>query len=128
MVHVSAAGPGALPLSQEEDQEQWCPMPVRICSVSVQVSRVAQAEVLLRESATWVDPEKLDEAIETALDNPSDLFLGGEPWHSSLEGVPEYVEGFEGPQVCFWFPVWLCFKAGCHASRRDVLGVCASGV
>jgi hypothetical protein len=65
----------------------------------LQVSRVAQAEVLLRESATWILPEKLDAAISDALDNPTDLFQGGEPWHETLNRVPEYVEGLEGPQV-----------------------------
>lgn len=65
----------------------------------MQVSRVAQTELLLRESGHWVDPQNLDEAIEHALDNPTDLFQGGEPWDGTLNRIPEYVEGFEGPHV-----------------------------
>lgn len=81
------------------------------CKDCMQVSRVAQAEVLLRESSTWVEEAKLDEVITTALDNPTDLFLGGEPWHDSLVGVPEYVEGFEGPQVrCNFSLLVFCIR------------------
>ena len=65
----------------------------------MQVSRHAQAEWLLRESATWIEPERLSEEIEKALDNPTNLFEGAEPWLTSLDRVPEYVEGFAGPQV-----------------------------
>eukprot|EP00892_Ulva_mutabilis_P000873 jgi/Ulvmu1/10787/UM069_0021.1 len=64
-----------------------------------QVSRVAQAELLLRESGQWASESDVDEAIERALDNPVDIFAPAEAWSRGLEGVPEYVQGFEGPQA-----------------------------
>lgn len=30
---------------------------------------------------------------------PEDLFAEVQPWAQGLEGLPEYVEGFEGPQI-----------------------------
>jgi len=67
--------------------------------IRVQVSRAAQAELLLRQSGQWVSEHDVDGAIEHALDNPEDLFAPVEPWSRGLEGVPEYVEGFEGPHA-----------------------------
>lgn len=65
----------------------------------MQVSRAAQAELLLRGSGQWIAEEDVDAAIEAALANPVDLYAPAEPWARGLEGVPEYVEGFEGPQA-----------------------------
>lgn len=67
--------------------------------MGVQVSRAAQAELLLRESGQWVAEEDVETAIEDALDNPVDLYAAAEPWSRGLDSVPEYVQGFEGPQA-----------------------------
>jgi hypothetical protein len=69
-----------------------------------QAARVAQAELLLRESADWVDPKKVDEDIDAALENPVDLYGEVEPWDRTLEEEPEYVQGFEGPGVATRVP------------------------
>lgn len=66
---------------------------------TLQVSRAAQAELLLRESGHWIAADDVDGAIDRALDNPVDIFAATEPWSRGLDGVPEYVQGFEGPQA-----------------------------
>lgn len=76
-----------------------CACGVRHVWVGAQVSRAAQAELLLRESGQWVEEADIDTAIQDALDNPVDLYAATEAWSRGLDGVPEYVEGFEGPQA-----------------------------
>ena len=54
---------------------------------------------LLNESSSWVAPDKIDAAIAAALDSPEELYADCLPWDDPEEVVPNFVEGFEGPET-----------------------------
>lgn len=54
---------------------------------------------LLNESGGWIAPDKIDDAVSAALDSPEPLYTDCWPWDGDDEGVPHFVEGFEGPEL-----------------------------